>query len=250
MILRIGTGMGNGEWGFDGAASPRRADPFTLSAGRHAVGADCLHAQWQFSYTTTRHSPLVDLATADDHAVNVKENGIMRAICGLTTPLRVLAALGFVLANLVHAQSVFKCIDREGRIAFQETPCASGQAETVVEIAPPPRTQPSPEYHAAKPSGESQRTRRVVTATTAMSFECRTASGALFYRHGGCPAVIGRESPKANLHASRGEKVRARRILRVEACRGLHSVGRTGREYDDVTPTYDKNLGRDPCRRY
>jgi hypothetical protein len=45
------------------------------------------------------------------------------------------------------------------------------------------------------------------------------------------------------------ETVQTRRIARVDACRGMRSVGRSGREFDDVTPTYDKNLGRDPCRK-
>lgn len=185
-----------------------------------------------------------------DHAANVQENGIVCAIRESAIPLALLVVLGLVLADGVHAQTVFKCIDHQSRVAFQETPCAAGQAETVVQIAAPPRAQPSPEYYRAESRTESMNTRRTARSSTVMSFECRTASGALFYRHAGCPAVIGRENPKANLHASRGEKVRARRIPRAEACHGLRSPGRKGREYDDVTPTYDKNLGRDPCRRY
>ena len=209
-----------------------------------------LQGLWQFSYTLARRSPLVVAALRSDHAANVQENGIVCAVRESKMPLALLALLGLVLADGVQAQAVFKCIDRQGHVAFQQTPCATGQAETVVQIAAPPRAQPSPEYYRAEPRNEFTHTRRTARSSTVMSFECRTASGALFYRHGGCPAVIGRENPKANLHASRGEKVRARRIPRAEACRGLRSQGRKGREYDDVTPTYEKNLGRDPCRRY
>jgi len=28
------------------------------------------------------------------------------------------------------------------------------------------------------------------------------------------------------------------------------SIGRAGHERDEIVSTYDRNLGRDPCRRY
>jgi hypothetical protein len=91
--------------------------------------------------------------------------------------------------------------------------------------------------------------RRQAREPAVYSYECRTQSGALFYRHERCPASIDRSGLIGGGRSAANEKVRTRRIPRLEACRGLRSVGRTGREFDEETSTYDKNLGRDPCRK-
>jgi hypothetical protein len=87
-----------------------------------------------------------------------------------------------------------------------------------------------------------------------MSYECRAADGELFYRHGRCPAQIpakdsllqGRTKGK-----SAGYAVTAQPIARAEACRRIEragSIGRNGHEHDERVSTYERNLGRDPCR--
>ena len=166
--------------------------------------------------------------------------------------LTILTGLGLMVNGSVQAQAVFKCTDRQGHVAFQATRCGAGLVEQIVEIAAVPTPAPSPDY--ASPQRPKRTGLRLVRSTQRVaeetSFECRTAAGALFYRHDGCPTVVGRGNPKSDLHASRGETVRARRIPRSKACRGLRTLGRRGQENDEVTPTYDKNLGRDPCRKY
>jgi len=40
-------------------------------------------------------------------------------------------------------------------------------------------------------------------------------------------------------------------VPRDEACQRIHSagaIGRAGHQHDEDVSTYDRNLGRDPCR--
>ena len=150
------------------------------------------------------------------------------------------------------AQSVFKCVDRDGKVAFQDEPCATGQREQPVAIAPAPPSAPSPNYSKPDRDESSPQPRSKAGARQAIvySFECRTGSGALFYRHDHCPASIDRSGLIGGRRSATREKVRATRIPRLDACRGMRTVGRDGREFDDAPSTYDRNLGRDPCRRY
>lgn len=161
-------------------------------------------------------------------------------------------AICLITAESVAAQSIFKCVDRDGRIAFQDKPCASDDREQQVVIAPPPPSAPIPDY--SKPDrredSRQQRGKPGARHPIVYSYECRTERGALFFRHEHCPGSIDRSGLIGGRRSASGEKVRGKRIPRIEACRGMRSVGRDGREFDDLPSTYDRNLGRDPCRRY
>lgn len=195
---------------------------------------------------------LADALKDKQHGRILREFDFMRWNPGRTHAARLLTLFGLLASSAVAAQPIFKCLDAQGEIAFQDTRCAPGQAEQAISIRPapppPPSADASPVADTRAPRAPPRR--RARAAAPEMSFECRTSGGAVFYRHGGCPHTIAKESSRTDLHASRGETVQARRIPRAEACRALRSVGRRGREYDDVTPTYEKNLGHDPCRRY
>jgi hypothetical protein len=162
------------------------------------------------------------------------------------------AILALPTAALAEQPVVFKCTDREGRIAFQASPCKPGLRETQVAIDPPPPASASPDYarasqrSAARPRSSRSASRQPVV----YSFECRTRSGVLFYRHDRCPASIDRSGLTGGRRSGSREAVSARRIPRLQACRGMRSAGRDGREFDDAPSTYERNLGRDPCRRY
>ena len=161
-------------------------------------------------------------------------------------------AAWLIVAEPVAAQSILKCVDRDGHVAFQDKPCAAGQREQQVVIDPAPPTLPSPDYSAADRADSSrpQRSKRQVRQPIIYSFECRTQTGALFFRHDHCPASIDRSGLIGGSRSAGREKVRGSRIPRIDACRGMRSVGRDGREFDDEPTTYERNLGRDPCRRY
>lgn len=152
----------------------------------------------------------------------------------------------------VHAQTVFKCVDPEGGIAYQADPCRSGVHEKQIEIKPAPARSATTAN--ASPSRARQArpllSRPARRSAVVYSFECRTQSGVLFYRHSRCPASIDRSGAIGGRHSAAREAVSGQRIPRLEACHGLRSVGRDGREFDEVPTTYDRNLGRDPCRKY
>jgi uncharacterized protein DUF4124 len=174
-----------------------------------------------------------------------------------------------VIAPSVHAEAVYKCSGADGAVAFQDRPCLRTQVESQVEIAPPPAPAASPEYRLASRSdrgeGAAARTRtsrqaNAGAAAEVVSYECRAANGELFYRHGACPHQITAKARGSN-GASRKRSgadaqtyaVSAQALSRKEVCRRIvsaGSIGRAGRERDESVSTYERNLGRDPCRRF
>jgi hypothetical protein len=168
-----------------------------------------------------------------------------------------------------HAESVFKCRGADGLVAFQDHPCTKTQAESQVEIEPPPPAAPSPDYGRgsrearsmrARGSAQVMRQRSARTGVEVVSYECRAANGELFYRHGACPKQItakpktsGGVARKRGASDAQAYAVAAQPLSRSEVCRQMAragSIGRAGHERDESVSTYDKNLGRDPCRRY
>ncbi len=170
------------------------------------------------------------------------------------TAVTLLLGLVPLSSSSVWAQtpSIFKCADRDNHVAFQDKPCASGLREQRVIIDPAPPPGSSPDYSRTSPRDGpvKQRTKSGSRRQIVYSFECRTKSGALFYRHNRCPASIDRRGLMGGRSGAPPEAVRAQRIERLDACRGLRTVGRDGREFDEVPSTYERNLGRDPCRNY
>ncbi len=168
----------------------------------------------------------------------------------------------FFLAAGVRAESVYKCTDAQGGVAYQTQACTSAQHEAVVEIAPAPAYAASPTYavHDDVEERAARRGRSKAAPTSrnasasAQSYECRTADGQVFYRHASCPHSIAAQAGSASGrgHArAQSVSVSGHRVGREEACtqmRRAGAVGRGGHEHDEDVSTYDKNLGRDPCR--
>ena len=161
------------------------------------------------------------------------------------------------------AASVYKCHDAQGHIAYQDHVCAATQQQSEMELmpSPPPPASAQPEQrrasarNAERPHKTRAPKRANLREREIISWECRGADGALFYRHASCPKSI------AGAHSSAGSRkggakpvaVSATPLPRAEACRRLAragSIGRNGREHDEAVSTYDKNAGRDPCRHY
>ena len=175
--------------------------------------------------------------------------------------LLALMLLGVVAG--VRAAPVYKCTRHAGTITYQDTPCAPDGEESRVEFQPAPAPAPSPHY-ALPPASTPERaarphdSRRSVRNDDApISYECRVSNGDVFYRHAPCPHTIAGTpaGAKANAHAGTGAAqkltVSSRAVSRAEACAQIHrpaAIGRRGREHDDDVSTYDRNLGRDPCK--
>jgi hypothetical protein len=166
-----------------------------------------------------------------------------------------------VLAGGVRADAVYKCVGVDGAIAFQDAPCAPDRRETAVQIDPAPARTPSPDYGLASTpphtlrAREARRNQRNDAET--ISYECRASNGDVFYRHSSCPHTVAGApgGAKASTHSEKGSAqkltVSARAVSRGEACAQIHrpgAIGRHGREHDDDVSTYDRNLGRDPCK--
>ena len=174
-----------------------------------------------------------------------------------------LLMLGLVAG--VRAESVYKCTDAKGAIAFQAQPCPPQQYETQVTILPAPTPTASPDYGVVDKKraqhAHDETTRRQLAARAAqISYECRVSDGEVFYRHSSCPHSV--PAKIAGSGKSRGRSgsqkpttqsltVSARPVSREEACAQLHragAIGRAGHAHDEEVSTYDRNAGRDPCR--
>ena len=179
-------------------------------------------------------------------------------------------ALLLLAAHAAGARGeVYKCIGADGATAFQDRPCAASAHQDTVAIAPASAYTPSPAY-AVGPEAKPRSSRRVAPARAALrhgetigptSYECRTADGQVFYRHSTCPHSVAAIEAQGRSHPGRGTAaksstgksvaVTSTRIAREEACYELRragAAGRSGRSHDQDVSTYNKNLGRDPCR--
>lgn len=166
--------------------------------------------------------------------------------------------LSLLVAASVQAESVYRCRDADGSMAYQDTPCADSQRQARLELTPPPPPSPSPDYARAAPErsktpARNQRSARGAGRAEAPSYECRAANGEVFYRHAGCPKSIAQPQPERQRRGagSSSVPVSAIALTRSEACRRLASagsIGRRGRERDERVSTYERNAGRDPCR--
>ena len=183
-------------------------------------------------------------------------------------PLRwyewLLVLMVLALAGGVRAAPVYKCTGGDGAVAYQQLPCAADQQARTMTFGAAPPIQPSPHYAAEPvrdetPAHEMRETHRGGRASAEpMAYECRAADGEVFYRHTPCPHSIAagtqtaRNSRRGGFHSGSGTvTVSSRRVTREEACRQIHSAGaisRAGHEHDEDVSTYERNLGRDPCR--
>jgi hypothetical protein len=173
------------------------------------------------------------------------------------------ALLLLALAAGVRADSVYKCTDADGGIAYQSASCAPGQHTDSISIAPAPAYAPPPHYAIERRSNANVRqqpeSRHAAPHETA--YECRAADARVFYRLSGCPHSIAADAMASGREPNHGRgsakrnggttQVSARRVSRDEACRQIHragAIGRKGHEFDETVSTYERDLGNDPCR--
>jgi len=177
----------------------------------------------------------------------------MRDCC--TRGMRGWIAAGIAVAAFgsmgAQAQTVYRCRGADGTTAYQDHACAAGevQAEIALAPAPPPSPSPDPAPPARANTARAQRPAPHARASAGeRSWQCRGADGSVFYRHSACPKSIAARGAKA-----KDVGVTAVPVARAEACRELTragAIGREGRGHDERVTTYERNAGRDPCRRY
>ncbi|WP_386069519.1 DUF4124 domain-containing protein [Tahibacter sp. UC22_41] len=204
-----------------------------------------------------------------------------RLLLSLLLPLSLLL-LAWTLP--APALTIHRCTGSDGTPAFQDRPCAPHQQSGVVvlraeHVAAEPAASASTSRNerggnnrvpATTKNGNARttksavrsRSRRnataVVTTGADSSWECRAGNGEIFYQHGPCPAAV-TGSVEQRTSATRGRRrsdaqtvpVAGRPIARADACRRIHAASasdRAGHERDEDVSTYERNLGRDPCR--
>lgn len=153
--------------------------------------------------------------------------------------------------SIAEAATVYRCGGSDGVIAYQDHPCRVGGSQRVLDIVShdPPVTAVAASTPKAeqpmRPRAMGASRRRVGEPT---SFECRTNTGMVFYRHSRCPASLV-DGTEGN-GRSRRVLVSSQGMERREACRRMRNGARDGNEFDDKVSTYERNLGRDTCRNY
>ncbi len=161
-------------------------------------------------------------------------------------------ACAMSLATKASAQVVYRCIGEDGTTIFQDRACANG-ARLVMPTERPPSPAPAHERTKAttrekRPAASTPRN-APARAVTSNAWECRASGGTVFYRFSACPSTLPARGSSGR-EAKPPERVQARTITLPEACRHMRANGRQGRQHDDQVSTYDRNLGRDPCRRH
>lgn len=179
-----------------------------------------------------------------------------------------LAVLG-LWATQGAADNVYKCVGSDGRLSYQARPCVQGQSQSTVTIHKAPSPPPMP---TTKPNPPAPRSLRLEPAPRvavprpqpppkpATSYKCTVQDGMVFYRHGGCPADIATSTTVLTDRVRNTIEYRpytlrvtGEAVPRAEACAAINKLttsSRNGYKLDDRVSTYDKNLGRDPCREY
>lgn len=175
-----------------------------------------------------------------------------------------------IVAGAVAAPA-YRCTDAQGRVAFQDTPCAAhARQEKLVIGAQPLIGRPGEHAATAPPSRRRAATKQSRKRTTRAAakppgaWECRVADGEVFYQHTRCPASVPGDGEVRVRFADRAgwkrkpkrERARGRLpvhgvpVTRAEACRRMqpvHAAGRDGHLRDQRVSTYDRLMGRDPC---
>lgn len=184
--------------------------------------------------------------------------------------LRALATLCLLGSVPCVQAAVYRCVDAHGHVAYQDVPCAADAHGGEVALTPQPTiggaAEAPPQSRAAphRPAPSSPRVARMPRAKPAVSWECRTADGELFYRHTRCPASVPGDGVVRNAFIERTTRkprrnrrgawervpVQGRKLPRAVACERIHAPAaavRDGHLRDERVSTYDHLMGRDPC---
>ncbi len=175
----------------------------------------------------------------------------------------------------VTAKRLYRC-DSGNSASYQDSPCAKPESQKVVghivvEEVPAEHASSwvsqAPAAPAASPPGSRQMPHQssnpaALVREEPQSFRCVASNGAVFYRHDRCPSTVDHKTfHSAHYDRSTGNQVvtstptystvTTEKVSRKEACREMGTIAnrsRRDRNRDGAASTYERNLGRDPCR--
>lgn len=175
----------------------------------------------------------------------------MRIAITFCTVLVFVSSCAATCMETADAATVFRCVGKDGTVAFQDHACLAGGKQTVFDIVshdPPVLIVSATNEKTGKSARPRQMSYSRPRATQPTSWECRTPTGMVFYRHSRCPASLV-DGTDGN-GRSRRVMVSSQGMDRREACRRMRNGARNGSQFDDKMSTYERNLGRDTCRNY
>ena len=156
-----------------------------------------------------------------------------------------------ICAQTTDAASVYRCVGKTGMVAFQDHACLADTKQTVLDIVshdPPVLVVVATKEKTGKSARQRQISYSQARTAQPTSWECRTATGMVFYRHSRCPASL-IDGTDSNGRSQR-VMVSSQGMDRRDACRRMRNGARDGNQFDDKVSTYERNLGRDTCRNY
>ena len=220
-------------------------------ATKAAAGNNRLTGLALFSYIPIQRAALLGTIARWHYLLESTEETVMRnATLFFTNFVVAFACLATHIA-IANAATIYRCAGSDGVIAFQDHPCRVAGTQRVLDIVSNDPTVPAVAESTerverpTRPRAMGASRRRAVEPT---SFECRTNTGMVFYRHSRCPASLV-DGTDGN-GGSRRVMVTSQGMERREACRRMRNGARDGNQFDDRVSTYERNLGRDTCRNY
>lgn len=122
----------------------------------------------------------------------------------------------------------------------------------------PTHTSRARPAHSRRTGGQRAAAQSRAAGSEPQSWQCRIGNGEVYYQHSPCPrsavaSVELRDSRTRGRHRSAvlSVPVSGAPLSRAEACRRIHAAsasGRAGHERDEDVSSYERSLGRDPCR--
>lgn len=186
-------------------------------------------------------------------------------------PVHAVCAVCLLLGAVgAHAASVYRCVNANGQVTFQDVACHTSAFETKLDLPGQPLIdRNAPRHPVTTRALHRHRVRRAGRRRTrapkpVLSWQCTAADGEVFYRHSRCPSSVRGDGTVRSAYAAKFHSGHSRRrhnawsrvrvhgvkIPRAEACRRIHSAGaavRDGHLRDAHVSTYDHLMGRDVC---
>jgi len=172
----------------------------------------------------------------------------------------ILFALYFTVLESSAQQTVYRCVEEDGSTTFSDQPCSEDPDVLHIEEshnpAPPRQYLPRASTANNDDTGRANSSPAPPSSRQAISYRCSIDTGEVWYLHSPCPSRVtireieDLEFEEGWAEVSREVTVDQTEVSRSSACSQIYAVGtsRRGSDRDESYTTYERNMGRDPCR--